>query len=284
VWPVDLHSHSTVSDGLCTIEELLDLALRNGVSHLALTDHDTTRGLREAAAMGRVLGITVIPGVEISAYDRRRKRKLHVLGLLPDPKGEGLEEFCLPVRERRTEASREATRRIRERGFELDWETVLENAGESACVYKQHVVAALIEGGYGDGDPRALYRMLFGRDASGEQRFACVPIEYADPAEAVAAVVGAGGLAVLAHPGLYGNFEAVPELVEAGLGGIEVYHPAHSLLDEVQAMEAAELYGLAVTGGSDFHGEEPKDTPGSRGVSRDELDEIRSRYGDLVGV
>lgn len=252
---VELHCHTNISDCPLTIEEVVSLAIQENVTHLAITNHDTTKGLQYAVEVGKNYGIEVIPGIEISGYDFDRGRRVHILGYYIEPGHEAIESICQPLIEQRHMASKEMVERIIAAGYDITWERCLEIAQGGTGVYKQHIMQALIEADYTDSIYGPLYKKLFNRGQNGEEAgIAFIPMKYIDAREAIQIIHDAGGVPVLAHPGQYGNFEMVPELVEAGLRGIEVWHPLHSKEHEERAKMLADAYKLIKTGGSDFHG------------------------------
>ncbi|MBS4192566.1 PHP domain-containing protein [Bacillus sp. FJAT-49705] len=252
---VELHCHTRISDGSSTFAEILELAVEQGVSHIAITNHDTTRDLKEMMEIGKEKQIEIIPGIEISGFDFKRNRRVHILGYFIEPDHASLLHLCQPFSEKRSFASMEMVTRLIAAGYSITWERCKAIAKGGTGVYKQHIMQALIEAGYTDSIYGDLYKKLFNRGGNGEQPgIAFVPIEYVDAKLAVKAIIDAGGVPVLAHPGQYRNFEMIPELVELGLQGIEVWHPLHTKEDEGMAMQFAEHYHLIMTGGSDFHG------------------------------
>ncbi|MBT2758011.1 PHP domain-containing protein [Mesobacillus foraminis] len=252
----ELHCHTNISDCPLSIEQVLDLALEQKISYLAITNHDTTKGLREAAERGLKYGIEVIPGIEISAFDFTRGRRVHILGYFIEPGHHAIEKLCQPLVEKRHRASEEMVHRLNQGGYTITWERCLELAQGGTGVYKQHIMHALKEANYTDSIYGPLYKKLFNRGQNGEKPgIAFIPMEYVDAKAAVAAVCQAGGVPVLAHPGQYGNFDMVPDLFEAGLQGIEVWHPLHDEKHEEEARRLAIKHSLIMTGGSDFHGE-----------------------------
>lgn len=253
---VEFHCHTNISDCPLSIHEVMSLAAEQGVTHLAITNHDTTKGLNEAIELGTKFGIEVIPGIEISGFDFDRGRRVHILGYFIEPGHEAIESICRPLIKQRHEASKEMVQRLISAGYEITWERCLELADGGTAVYKQHIMHALIEAGYTDSIYGPLYKKLFHRGQNGEHAgIAFIPMEYLDAKKAVRAILRAGGVPVLAHPGQYGNFEKVPELVEAGLQGIEVWHPLHHEQHEKQAEQLAGEFNLIMTGGTDFHGD-----------------------------
>lgn len=252
---VDLHCHTKISDNSYTTEEVIELAKQAGVTHLAITNHDTTTGLREAVQLGEQYGVEIIPGIEISAYDFKRGRRAHILGFYVEPDHPAVESLCGPLRIARHEACRTMVSRIQDAGYAIDWEQVEAYAQGGTGVYKQHIMHALIDAGYTDAIYSPLYKKLFARGGNGQQPgVAYVPLTYVDAADAIRTILAAGGIPVLAHPGQMDNYDAVPEWAEAGLQGIEVKHPDHSAMDEARARALAHEFGLIMTGGSDFHG------------------------------
>lgn len=252
---IDLHCHTKISDNSMPAVEILQLAKKKGIQTLAITDHDTTKGLREAVTEGQKLGIEVIPGIELSAYDYKRNKRAHILGFFIEPGHASLENLCRPLVEKRHEASRQMVERIIGAGYDISWTEVEKHAEGGTGVYKQHIMHALLDKGYCERIYCDLYRELFKRGNSPEsQGLAYIPLEYLDAVLAIKAVREAGGVAVIAHPGQLGNFDAIGEWAEAGLEGIEVFHESHSDEDLKKSLELAEKFNLVITGGSDFHG------------------------------
>ncbi|ULL14441.1 PHP domain-containing protein [Paenibacillus sp. H1-7] len=276
----ELHCHTKLSDGSYTFDEILDLAIHEGVSHLAITNHDTTRELHDMEVKGHERGVEIIPGIEISAYDFERRRRVHILGYYIEPGHAAIEELCNPLLEKRHQGCVTAVTRLIEAGYSITWEEVLKHAEGGTGVYKQHIMHVLIDRGYTDSIYGELYKKLFSRGQNGEQPgIAYIPTEYADASDAVRAILQAGGVPVLAHPGQYRSFEKVPDLVEAGLQGIEVWHPLHGPEDEERAQELAKQYSLIMTGGSDFHGfyGEKEVVLGSKSPGLDTVKAIKER-------
>ncbi|HEX9058641.1 MAG TPA: PHP domain-containing protein, partial [Clostridia bacterium] len=251
---IDLHIHTKVSDGSMTIDEILEIAKDKGITHIAVTDHDTTKGVEYAVKAGERAGVTVIPGIEISAYDFKRNKRAHILGYFINPGCPSLESICTDLTERRCTASKVMAGKIIDAGYDITWEEIERYAGDSG-VYKQHIMHALMDKGYCESIYSKLYKDLFKRGSSPEtQGTAFIPLKYADAEEAIKAIRDSGGVAVLAHPGQLCNFDAVEDWVKLGLKGIEAYHQSHSSEETQKALQYAEKFGLVVTGGSDFHG------------------------------
>lgn len=245
----DLHVHTTVSDGSDTFAEVLAQAKERGITHVAFTNHDTTVGLDEAAAIGADFGIEVIGGVEISAWDANRNRKVHILGYGLTSGSPEVEKLCAPVLKRRSDNSQWQLDRLLEAGYHVDIDKAHALALASTALYKQHLMAALTDDPFVSDEYQDLYRLLFKGEGI------CVrDIEYVDALDAVRAIVADGGVAVLAHPGQLDSYALVDDLVACGLRGIEKYHPDHGLRDWAACNTIADRHGLVCTGGSDYHG------------------------------
>lgn len=249
MYKVDLHCHTRASDGTYSPGEVIGMCKQRGVTHIAITDHDTTAGVAEAARWGRNFAVEVVPAIEISAYDYEHRRKAHILGFYIQPGHPALSALCDPLLAARHEASRRAVERLESRGFPITWEEAVRQARGSTAVYKQHIMHVLMDKGCTDSLTGDLYRTLFGKEG-----LASFPLDYIDVKEAIEAVRLAGGVPVLAHPGQQNNFDEVPRWTEWGLLGIEVSHPSHSETDLRRARELADRLALIPTGGTDFHG------------------------------
>lgn len=245
----DFHVHSTMSDGSDTFEQVLAQARERGIERLAFTNHDTTAGLAEARELGERMGVQVVGGIEVSAYDFERGRKVHVLGLGLEEGAPALAALCGPVLERRNANTHWQLDRLVEAGYAVDVERALERGRASTCLYKQHLMAALTDEPFTSEGYRTLYRSLFKNGGICDR-----DIDYVDARDAVQAIVEDGGLAVLAHPGQLDSYDLLPHLVACGLGGVERFHPDHGPADRERCAALAEEHGLVCTGGSDYHG------------------------------
>jgi len=251
---IDLHVHTNVSDNSLSPCEVISLAKEKGITHLAITDHDTTKGLQETIILGQKLGVSIVPGIEISAYDYQRNKRAHILGLFIEPEHPALDMLCTPLLHSRNQAAQEMVRRISGAGYDISWEDVQKYQGETG-VFKQHIMHDLLDKGYCESIYCDLYKKLFHRGGNSEpQGIAYIQLEYIDARAAIRAVREAGGIAVLAHPGQVANFDAIDEWVELGLEGIEVFHPSHNEDDRQTSRQYAQKHNLIITGGSDFHG------------------------------
>ena len=251
---IDLHTHSTASDGLHTPAELVRLAHEAGLDLIGLVDHDTTEGLAEAQAAGARLGVTVIPGVEINT-DLRGGGEAHVLGYYISADDPTLAATLGALRDARERRGERMANRLRDAGFAITWERVRELAG--GAVGRPHVARALIEAGYATDVSDAFARYL----SKGQVGF--VPRYKLSPEDAIRIIRAARGVPVLAHPSYVPNLEeqVLPELVEAGLEGLECYYGQYDGAAEARLLALAERFGLIATGGSDYHGPNMHPTP-----------------------
>lgn len=245
----DLHVHTTVSDGSLTFEEALAEARREGVDCVAFTNHDTTRGLDEACDLGERYGVRVIGGIEISAYDFVRDRKVHVLGYGLREYSPAVEALCSPTVERRDANSRWQLDQLLAAGYQVNVALAMGLARQSTALYKQHIMAALTDAPYGSPEYAHLYQGLFKGTGLCSR-----DIDYVDARDAVRAIAEDGGIPVVAHPGQLRSYELVPDLVLCGLRGIELHHPDHAPADHALCERLANKFDLIVTGGSDYHG------------------------------
>jgi len=249
---VDLHTHSSASDGSHAPAQLVSLAIQAGLSALALTDHDTTDGLAPFIETGERLGLEVVPGLEVSTDFC--PGAMHILGYYVDPGDSGLQSMLRRLQRSRAQRGPQIADRLRMAGLELDYDEVLAEAGDAA-VGKPHFAAVLVRTGNAKSMDEAFERFLRrGRPGYVER-------EKIGPARCIALIRVAGGIPVLAHPHYLetedpGHLEKlVLDLVGHGLQGIEAFYPDHTL-DEVERYKSlARRHRLLVTGGSDFHGD-----------------------------
>ncbi len=268
----DLHCHSKISDGSMGIEEILALAKRRGVAAISITDHDAVVGSTRACIIGKRLGIEVIHGVEMSAYDYTRKRKVHILGYLCDCP-DRLEGACLQINNARRVAANEMTRKVL-RYYPIVPDTIIRHAAGSTNVFKQHIMHALVEAGYADEIFGDVFHKLFSSNGG----CAFVPVQYPDVREIIHLIHSAGGVAIMAHPYVYDSVDLMHELATEGmLDGIEVWHPSNDE-ERINSLKSfAEENGLLMTGGTDFHGmyTDPLRPLGSCGAPADTVQKLR---------
>jgi len=241
---VDLHMHSTASDGSRSPADVVRAAKRAELVAIALTDHDTVAGLAEARAAGEELGVRIINGVELSAVEGQSET--HLLGLhLGDTSV--LERGLTDLREMRSRRAARIVELLQSQGVQVTLDDVLMQAGTGA-IGRPHVARALVADGWAVDVRDAFDRYL----AAG--RPAYVAKDQLGMRDAIAMVHAAGGLAVLAHPGATATRERLEALVALGLDGVEIKHPSHSPQDTARIKTLAEQLGLLPSGGSDWHG------------------------------
>ncbi|MBC7517415.1 MAG: PHP domain-containing protein [Microbacteriaceae bacterium] len=248
--PIDLHTHSSVSDGTESPAELVQAAVVAGLGTVGLTDHDTTAGWQEAFAAASGTGLCVIPGMELST--RFGWKSVHLLAYLIDPLDEGILSETARIREGRMSRAEHIVRRISE-DYDLSWDDVLAQTGVGATIGRPHIADALVARGLVADRSAAFESILHPRSGYFEPHYA------PDPLDAVRLVVAAGGAPVLAHPGTRTREDVMPEvkvaaLADAGLFGLEIHHRDNSVAGTKRLYELAEKYDLAITGSSDYHG------------------------------
>lgn len=245
----DLHVHSYYSDGSSSIEEIMEQASAKGITHLSIVDHDTTIGIQHAQQVGKKYGIVVFPGIEISAFDYKRNRKVHILGYLFNQQAKHIQELCQPLLKRRHENSLWQLQHLQKHGFNLSLEELQEKAKHSTIIYKQHMMDCITDAPFYTAKYQQIYHALFKGNG-----ICAHDIEYVDVFHAVEAIKADKGLAVLAHPGQFDSYDVIPDLVQKGLDGIERNHYSHTVKDLHKVEQYARKYQLLLTGGSDFHG------------------------------
>ena len=248
----DFHIHSNISDCDFTPDEIGKKAIELGLTHIALTDHDIITDDDIIKKVEEKYKIKVIKGIEISAYDYENNKKVHILGY--GKLGENTKELCKNTCRERHELSKKIYEIIKNEGYNISWENIENYAGKTG-VFKQHIMLELINKGYTANIYGELYKKLFKNHGI----VAHLSIDYAKAQDAVKAIKKDGGIAVIAHPAQYKNEDIIPELVNLGLDGIEVYHQKHTEKDFTELLKIAEKYNLLITGGSDFHGNMDKE-------------------------
>lgn len=242
---VDLHMHTTFSDGLRAPEEVVELAIAGGLDVISITDHDNTQGVGPAlrAAGGR---IRVVPGVELST--QWRGDSIHVLGYFVDPEAQALTAHYRNLHERRHVRMSRIVDRLADRGVRLTLDRVGDQRASGRVPYtRPHLARALVREGYATDVPDAFDRYI-GADCP-----AYVLVESPAPEAVIGTIRSAGGVAVWAHPPLRHMGELLPRMVAAGLRGVEVYRPWPRRVREMVAAHTRRA-GLFATGGSDWHG------------------------------
>lgn len=268
---VDLHSHTTASDGALTPRALVEKAVRHGVRVLAITDHDSTDGLVEAmAAAAEHPPLVIVPGLEINCDVEGGE--VHILGYCVDHEAPWFQQFLREQRAERVARVHRIAERLAALGMPIDPGEVFALAREGSPG-RPHVAQVMVARGYVKSVREAFDRYLHtGGPAN-------VPRKRLTPAEAVAVIRKARGVPVLAHPGVGGKDELIPDLLRAGLMGIEVYYAEHSAGQVAAYLEMCRRFDLVATGGSDFHGAHTGRTnpPGFPDVPMSAWDGVKER-------
>ena len=267
---VDLHSHTTASDGTFTPRELVREAARRGVRILAVTDHDSTEGLAEAMDEAtRHRPLQIVPGIEINCDVEGGE--VHVLGYCLDYEAPWFQEFCRGQREERRQRVHRMVARLAELGIAIDAEDVFALVQEGSAG-RPHVAQVMVKRGYVKTVREAFDRFL------GAGKPGNVPREKLSPEDAVRLIRRAGGVPVFAHPGLASRDELIPGLIGAGLMGIECYYTEHSAQQRATYLQICKERDLVATGGSDFHGPQVRAaTLGSPTVPMAAVDALRAK-------
>ena len=275
---IDLHTHSTASDGIYSPTELLHRAKDIGLRVVALTDHDSTDGLLEAAQVASRLDIELIPGIEINTDVAGGE--VHVLGYFPEYERPAFQAVLKVLRDARERRGQRMVELLNEQGIAVSWERVREIAQGS--VGRPHVAKALLEAGYVKTIGEAFDTYI------GKGCYAYVPRYRLTPVDAVHLIVSANGLPVIAHPvelpGLAELRNWLPELCEAGMAGLETYYGPYTTEEEQALRALADEFHLIPTGGTDFHGPGIHPTPlGGRHVPPEAVERLKAEAAKRRG-
>lgn len=278
---IDLHMHSTASDGTTPPQELAAMAVEADLSAIALTDHDTAAGHAACRDGCEHVGVAFIPGIELSCDRGQPRGSMHVLGYFIDPDTPSLQRVIEHLWQARTERAPQIVDRLRELGIDITMEQVIAEAG-CAMIGRPHIAAVLLDKGC-VGSIREAFERYIGHGAPAYIRKDNLPT-----AEAIAAIREARGVAVLAHPIQlrYADDDELDRIVgrlrDEGLGGIEVRHSDHDAALVEQYSDLAARYDLVTTGGSDFHGERKDIDLGSQRVPEAWLEPLREAAAATV--
>ncbi|MEM6450954.1 MAG: PHP domain-containing protein [Cyanobacteria bacterium P01_D01_bin.105] len=240
---LELHSHTTCSDGSLTPAELVTFAVQKGVKALAITDHDTMAGWDEAIATATPLNLEIVPGLELSTV--YNGRSMHILGFYPDK-----QKLHAPL-QKRVEGRKRRAHHMAEKLAALGYPINLPDMSGAMAPGRPHIANALKQAGHVNSHEEAFERFLK------DDGPAYVPYDKFTAQDGIQLLLSCGAVPVWAHPYIFrgGSVETVlPQLVDAGLMGIEVYHPTHSVSNVRKLEEYCQTYGLLMTGGSDYHG------------------------------
>jgi predicted metal-dependent phosphoesterase TrpH len=250
---IDLHVHSAYSDGVYSPAKLVEMAAKNGLSAISLTDHDSLEGIEECILAAEQNGLEAISGVELSA--EVDGRDFHVLGYGINPKNEKLQNMLQQFRDTRVNRGHKILEKLNALGIALDAGQVVASSPNGA-LGRPHIAKALFENGFVKTYQQAFDKFLADGGPAYVKKFKL------DPAEAVAYIHAAGGLAFIAHPGTFvNNMSELVELLAMDFDGVEVAHPNHSNSQRAEFEKIAHEYDMLTSGGSDYHGFTGKDTP-----------------------
>lgn len=267
----DLHCHTTLSDGSLGIEDVIAQAKRMNIGFLSITDHDTMASFSRADVLGARHGVKILHGVELSAWDKQRGSKVHILCYAPK-KPDRLEGLCLKSCEIRKACSKEMIEKVMEK-YPITLESVLKYTTGSKSIFKQHIMRALIDYGYA----LEFYGRLDSELFNPQYGSCYVEREYPDVNFVLDLIHSAKGVAVMAHPAQYDNIELLEELAKKEkIDGVEIGHYSANEDYRNELFGIAEKYNLIVTGGSDFHGlyNSVPTHLGSESTTKENLDRI----------
>ena len=271
---VDLHIHTNQSDGLLPPEKVVQLAARAGLRTISITDHDEIGALAVAITNADQLGVEVIAGVELSVS--HNGFDIHILGYLLDFHHPHLLEFLSYFQSERVRRVHRILEKLQAQGYAVPLETVLRKAG-AGSIGRPHIADALVEAGHVSSYYEAFNRFI----ADGKPAF--VPKVRISAAQAVAIIHEAQGLACLAHPGQNLPEAVILDVIKAGVDGIEIVHPKHSLSQRELYKQLAKTYNLLETGGSDFHGGRKEDEKlGDYVIEYEKVEKLKARQQQLL--
>lgn len=244
------------------------MAKDKGLSCIAITDHDTYYHMNECEQYAKVIGITLIKGIELSCYNYNKQKKVHIVGLFLNDEARYCVELGDKVLEGRNVYHQQMISEIRQMGYDISFEDAL-IFSKSNTVFKMHLYQAL-KSKYPEINMDFYRKNFMKKDTRSVDKM----MNYCSVKDGINAILKDGGIPILAHPSSYGSFSEAEEYVSYGLKGIEVNHPELSEQDQIKARLVAEKYDLLVSGGSDFHFLEDPSTLGKYGIIADEFEKI----------
>lgn len=269
---VDLHMHTTYSDGVLSPRQLLTKASSVGLKAVSITDHDNLDAIAEAQPLATELGIELIPGVEMSVSIDNKD--IHILAYFIDCQRSALKEYLTFFKVQRRVRAERIVGKLQKQGVKITTEEVLAKAGNGS-VGRPHIASVLMEHGYVKGFDEAFHRYIGSSSPAYEKN------HETEPAEMLRLITESGGLSFIAHPGRSLSDDALTHLINCGLDGIEIVHPSHSAERQDFYRELTNEYFLLQSGGSDYHGLKPQDEEnfGHLGISEKLLDQMKLRLG-----
>lgn len=268
---IDLHLHTTASDGLCEPAVLVDLAWRAGIRTMSVTDHDTVAAVADVERAAGASGIAFVPGIEITAV--HDGRDVHVLGYFIRCEDAALAEFLERQRADRVRRVSAMADKLADMGKPVDRKALLASRPKGRSLGRPMVAKALVRAGHVI-DTRQAFDQLIG-----EGKPAFIPRCGPSPADVIGIIGRAGGLASLAHPGLLKRDDLIPNMIDAGLTAIEAFHSEHDAATTEHYLAFAERHRILVSGGSDYHGEKErrKAAFGTIGLPRERFEQLKAR-------
>ncbi len=269
---LDLHIHTTASDGAWPPERVVEAAYRGGLDVIAIADHDTTAAYAAARAHGEDLDVQIVPAIEVSST--HQNREIHVLGYFVDLESMDLRAYTARAADRRRRRMQEMLRLLGESGIEVSLRDVEEAAGpDRVNIGRPHLARVLVQRGHASSVHHAFATLI------GDQHAAFVPTGLLSPVEAVDLVEAAGGIAIWAHPPGDLVDALLPVLLDRGLRGLEVYRPSSSRHDVLRLEDICRSRNLLVSGGSDWHSPESGTELGDFHVTADEVEALLEEGG-----
>lgn len=269
----DLHVHTLCSDGLRTPTQAVEEAHEAGLQALGLTDHDTVDGLPEANEAGARLGIEIVTGTELSAHIK--EREVHILGYCFDWQDSDLIANLNQVHQHRYERGIAIVERLNDLGVDVTIEEVL-NQAKGSPLGRPHIAAAMVERGLVRSKDEAFNRYI------GDRGPAFSPKPYTAATDVIDLIHRARGVSILAHPGASLPESIVTQLVDGGLDGIEVFHPAHQPPQIEYYMQLVNRFNLLMSGGSDSHGDAEGARIGEYGIGYEAIEAMRKRAASFA--
>jgi 3',5'-nucleoside bisphosphate phosphatase len=268
---IDLHLHTTASDGLCEPATLVDLAWRAGIRTMSVTDHDTVAGLPDVERAALAVGMAFVPGIEITAV--HEGRDVHVLGYFLDRHHATLQTFLERQRADRLRRINAMADKLSAMGRPIDREALVGSRVSGASLGRPMVARALVKAGHVV-DVRQAFDQLIG-----EGKPAFIARSGPGPAAVIDMISRAGGVASLAHPGLLKRDDLIPSMVDAGLTALEAFHSDHDAAVTEHYLALADRHGVLVSGGSDYHGEKERRRAafGTVGLPHDRFQRLAER-------
>jgi predicted metal-dependent phosphoesterase TrpH len=245
---IDLHSHTSYSDGKAIPEQVFNMASDNKVTTLAITDHDMLADVGKFQALAKQYNIRYIPGIEISTTDKENNQSCHIVALNMHQCSQRLEGIMNDTTRQRHDLSLKYIERVQQLGYAIDM-TDFENNRGATAIFNLHIMYALVKKGYTDEVHGELYREIYKSPKNKLQA-----MDYPCHLEVIKEIRASGGIPVLAHPTQFNNLVAVEKMVEAGLMAIEVNYPGVTEAGKQEIKRLVEKYNLAFSGGSDYHG------------------------------